>query len=96
MPALSKSVLCCSEREGKLFVSTSPKTKVNILGLPLQVCLNLNQKVNLDLQSTKRTYDILILGRDGKIWEIEEAYKILKNMKRDFGDKSVLIRHHPK
>jgi len=96
LPVLAKWILSCSLREAKLFEKSSPNLKVSILGAPLQVCCNLNQISIKSNSGEDKQYDLLILGRDGDLWEIENAYKILIGLSKNLNSNSVLIRHHPK
>lgn len=96
LPALSKWILCCSERESMLFALTTPKSKIHVLGMPLQISLELKNKEESIKTSIQKSFDLLILGRDGNLWEIESAYKVFNEKGSYFSDKSILIRHHPK
>ena len=93
---LSKWVLCCSEREARLFSSANSKVKVHLLGVPLQVYFSGNLVLSKAVNALPESYDILILGRDGTLWEIDLAYSILKGLNDSLREKSILIRHHPK
>lgn len=96
LPALTKWILCCSKRESELFALTSQKSKIHILAMPLQISLELKNQEVSKKTTTQKLFDLLILGRDGNLWEIESAYKIFNEKGFNFSNKSILIRHHPK
>jgi len=96
LPALSTWVLCCSERESHLFGLKSQGAKIHLLGMPLQICLDIKDNENLNKPLLPEAFDLLILGRDGNFWEIENAYKVFEDSTSSYSNKSILIRHHPK
>ncbi len=94
-PAISNHVLSCSKREELLFKATAPNLFVQPLGLPLQIAIGMEDKLQAISEARKSVFDILILGRNGALWEIELAYKVFNNMSSNYLGGNILIRHHP-
>lgn len=93
LPPLCKSVLACSEREANYF-KRFIQDQVYVVGMPLQIATGLEEKLKR-VNSEVTSFDILVLGRNGNLWEMELAYQVFSDVKLFFSDKKVILRHHP-
>lgn len=90
IPLYCDNVLCCSEREKRIYIENGiAEERIEVFGAPLQTL----QESGVS-QNTNKHYDLLVMMTDVKEINIDIMRKVLSYIKQNY--KSVLVRMRPR